>query len=80
MIREQELEEKFKFRNEEESSDSEGVEGTPSAWDLLKQDKLTFLRYESYVAPLTLESHPGKALVFGDGSTIFHGGWNVLWA
>ena len=39
-----------------------------------------FLRYQSYLAKLTLESHPDKALVFGLGSTIFHGGWDVLWA
>lgn len=51
----------------------------PSAWELLKQDKLVFLADGSQFAKLTLESHPGKSLMLLEKKDHF-GGHDVLWS
>ena len=38
----------------------------PNALDLVKQDKIVLLGKDSVIAKLTLESHPGQALVLSD--------------
>ena len=48
---------------EESDYDSEDEE-VPTAFDFLKKSKLVFVKEHTDVVKLTLDSHPGKALVY----------------
>lgn len=56
-----------------------GDKDAPSAWELIKQNKIVFLGKGSQFAKLTLESHPGKSLMLLEKKDHYEG-HDVLWA
>ena len=51
----------------------------PDALDLVKQDKIVLLGKDCVIAKLTLESHPGQALVLSEKKDL-HDDREALWA